>query len=1600
MRRRKILLMWLMIAVLLAGNLSFAAGSVRAETEEITVQYPFANLVNRPDNLQWHVAETNPENMRLTATSFQMINMADEPDTDGQYITINFYVPESRYYDVQMVYWKNTAGGAVDVAIDGSTVWERLDFYSPTDTKANPSTVQLAAGMKLSKGMHTLTFTAKETVQLPSNGKYYLYLYLQQFELIGKELVLELDTVEITAPKTNLDVGESVPLTIAAKLNDGTPVDVTDSVYVESLDPSVLAVSREDQGAFTVTAVADGSAVVRAEASYEGVTRHGELAFFVGEPVLQDMEASLYRTDLFVGDRRKVKVKGVWNTGEPADLTDAQISIASSDESVVRPAGGREIEVVGAGSAVLTVTVTAGDVTLSDTIDISAQEVASSKTRSTIYTEEKVAAARKNAAKYDWARTAMEGAVAEADKYVALGLEALWNLVTPQTLPRSYAVNQELGSPITGEELKKYGNYPWLADPIEQPWKLIDPSSGYVFPTNDFGAYYESGLDENGIFRPELADRSLLVNTLYPEKGPDWGVDDGFGWVDEEGNRWTFIAYYNHWKVWHGGEIAKAIQSLRDAYVFTGDPKYARAGIVLLDRIADVYPEMDISAYDPTVYLNSHGGTGQGKVIGSIWETGMVRHFISAYDAFFPAMDDPEVIAFLSEKARQYDLGVLKTSATGIKRNIEDGILRQIYPAVKRAQIRGNNGMHQATLAMAAVVFDTLPETKEWLDFNFQTGGLLSNPWRVTGGNISALLVNDVDRDGAGNEASPSYNIGWLAALEEVADILEGYDLVPSADLYQHPKFRKMYSYAIPLLLSDRYIPLIGDTGNAGGPANIWNQAQLVKAFEKYGDPIFAQAAYFMNGNRVDGIHSSIFTENPEQIATDIAAVIEEHGPLNLKSTNLTGYGFAALRDGVNERRFSGIGYNFSQLPVTEATAGYQLFANTNTIQFDAETEGHSIAFTFEVPRTDRYEIQLKPFRAPSYGIYDISIDGTVVKRLDFYGSSGANSRLELIADLELEEGEHTIRFEGVGKREAASNYKMGVIQLQLYDEEAKRVKEDPTKKDTMRDVWMYYGRNTGHGHKDTLNIGMHAFGLNLLPELGYPEFADNNPRRYEWENHTISHNTVLVDRSKQQNQTVGQPIRFHDGDMVKVIEVEAPKVYPQTDLYRRTTAMIRVDEENSYVVDFFRVFGGNEHHFSFHAADAVVTTEGLNLVDQPTGTYAGEDVEYGQRPADDSVPGTGYMGPGFHYLKNVQRDASPADQFSVDWNIKDTWDIYGEGNGALTDVHLRLTMLGELDEVALADGVPPQNKPGNPPSMRYLIAHRSGEHLKSTFTSVIEPYKGERLIAAIEEAAVTVNGESAPEDEVKAVKVTLANGRTDYIVSSIREDVRYNVDGVFEFQGGFGVYAVKHGRQVIGFESGTTVLTGTVADFTKDLSMENEIIVHLDGAEWEPADLIGNYIYIENDGERNASYRIQGAAPLEDGTVRLSIGDVTLIRSYADAADFSRGFIYDVAEGRAFRIPLAEEFVFVPSLASLQELLDRLIAEGQVSGPLAAQLPNFLREAIRQEERGQTSQAAHHLQKFLDALNLEPLRRYIAPQAKAMLQEEAEAVLQLLSSD
>jgi len=847
----------------------------------------------------------------------------------------------------------------------------------------------------------------------------------------------------------------------------------------------------------------------------------------------------------------------------------------------------------------------------------------SAKTGSTFFTPERVANARKNIERYAWAKDTKDTTVAAADKFADQSDDWLWNLPTPQAIPRGIEVNMTMGCPKCGKAIAKFGNYPWKVDVFAKPWKIECPSCGEIFPKNDFAKFYESGKDASGIFQYDKADRTLLFNTDHPDpKDPlhTYGVDDTMGWKDTQGNVYRMIGYYGHYGAWTSA--GGALSNMGYAYIYTGDPKYARKAALMLYRIAEFYPSMDYSYWAKLGFYNSDGGSGMGRIYGRIWESSLVSSLMQAYDAVYPGLTDPLLLADLSKRSGK------TITAADVKGLVENNLIRQVHDGIVNRQIEGNEGMYQNAMATAAVVLDEPKTSDEWLDWIFADGDVRHTG--KGGGNMVNIFKNKVDEDGMGDEASPGYNSGWRTLFRSLADILDNYPKYKNNRFVDNPKYKKMFEAPVRLTCANRFSPNIGDNRSTGGAglASVGG-SDLAYAYRTFKDPEFAQMACLLNGGTAKGLRGGIFDAEPEAIIPEIEAVAKKHGAYVLATDNMPSYGCAILRSG-----------------------------------------------------------------------------------------TGADARA----------------------------------------------------------LSLYYGRNTGHGHKDTLNIELFGLGLDLTPDLGYPEYATNWPSRYEWTSHTISHNTVTVDHIKQENNVRGKANFVVEGKGVSAAEVYANEPYPQASLYQRTVAMIDVSDKDFYIVDIFRVKGGKEHMYSLHGAEGEVETEGLNLVDQPKGTLAGENVE---PYADLGFASEGWAkSTGFQYLYDVRRDAHPSVQPSVTYKVVDTWHLLKEPK----DVRLRVNILSPPGEVILAHGDPPRNKPGNPKNLRYIILPNKAS--KSTFVSVLEPYVGARTISKIERK---------DDGDTVTITITTASGRVDTIVGALKP-IKRKIAGL-AFSGRFGVVSEENGR-------------------------------------------------------------------------------------------------------------------------------------------------------------------------------------------------------------
>ena len=1305
----------------------------------------------------------------------------------GEQLAFDLLIPVDGWYTAEVWSALESYGGVADVFIDDIYAGV-ADFDQGGNTTYSGhscmNTVYLTAGV------HSYRLVSAKT------GQWF----------IGKIVFTAADDprpmeIALSVPETVL-VGQTVEAEQTVKTADGhgdLRLKQVDSVpsytnysILTSSAPSVVAVSGS-----SLEAKKAGTAKItmQAEVNGETVTRTETVTVCEGSvaAVSAGAETASLKPDA-QGTKILVTLTGIDGAAletAPEGVTVSYESlhpdIADVDDDGTVTITGRE----GSAQILVTVEEKGRQLTCSAWVTVTA-----GKTAPTLFTYAERANAQENVLKYDWAWKQKTAAVREAD-FVLEHFDQFYDALIFSDLPHIYHVGTRTDPEMyfcryCKEDLsKKYSVYPWIVDPINNPWKITCPSCKRDFPSNDFGAYFESGLQENGRFDPEKADKSLLVNDLYPEMGPGWGVDDGFGYLT--GNVYPngakenhyYIAYYVHCVFYSLGNGAKYgltryMPSLIDAYLYTGDEKYGNAGAILIDRMADVYGEYD--------YTDWIGDWDKGLITHAVWEANTLQPILAkAADAFWPCMTNDEVVEYARSKAACKGLAPDEITPDQIRANVEDGILLVIKKTCENGQSYGNFGMHQSAMAYAAVALDRLPETEEMIDWIFRDGGLeeVDGETVITGGDLMDSLVNRVDRDGFGDEGSDAYNRLWYQNLMEVADALSGYTGVEGADLWKNPKFVSMFGCYTDLIVMGRASMISGEDGAIQDMGIMTQPEYLLQVFQATGNRDVARNLYFVNGNTTDGLHGDIFMKDPESgIRSAIQKIVDEEGPYVWNYSNmLCGHGMAILRNG----------------PQT-------LIRGKNEMEFS--------------------------------------------------------------------------------------------------------------------DYWMFFGVNGNtHGTLESLTLSVDAFGLVMTPNMGYPTVVnEQNPQRMQWIKHTISHNTVVVDDEIQSSFSPNAfPLHFDDSGMVKVMDAESPNAYPKTDIYRRTVISVQAEENVYYAVDLFRILGGREHVYSFHAATMIdPVTTGLSLDHQAMGTYAGPDIPYGDHTtnpySNDAALNTGS---GYSWLDDVYRDAEPETTFTVDWQIQDFRHNLTDASG----VHLKMHMLSEepVSEVALANGHPP-TRAENPEHVEFLLVRRSGEKgMDSLFTTVIEPYRYDPYIAATELVEVELlEGTETVTDRVAAVKVTLNDGREDYIVYATNTDCTYRVADLFDFSGAIGVCSYRDGKQVYAYGNEATVVsemiedarpavTGTVADFTEGLAETYTMTVKLDGST-AAENLTGRFIYVDNDRKQNGVYRIYGAE-VEGDTAVLDLHTQTLTRSYVDARDLDSGFIHNISVGDSFTIPLPSTF-------------------------------------------------------------------------------------------
>lgn len=504
-----------------------------------------------------------------------------------------------------------------------------------------------------------------------------------------------------------------------------------------------------------------------------------------------------------------------------------------------------------------------------------------------------------------WAHLAQQHVLESARSWLEAPDETLWGLMFGPTITRSWDVWSNGHCPSCRQDVPLYN---WIIDAWKTPWKVTCPHCHKAFPTNDFSAFYRSGLDAHFLFEPARADRSLLFNAEHPDASDplrSFGVDDGEGFV--QGNdRWRFIgAYlvYGQWKQM----VLGGIGNLAAAYLLTGDPAAARKAAILLNRVADLYPSFDFKTQawvEEVVRCDGYVSTWHD----ACEET---REMALAYDAVRPGiLADPSLAGFLDAMARRYHLPCPKDSPAAVCRNIENGIFRD---ALKNPhKIYSNYPRREIALSILQLVLgaeDALDEVHRVLD---------------------AVLEKAIAVDGVTGEKGLSgysaYVIQGLAVFLAQMERLQPGCLAEL--LRRHPKLRQTYRFHIDTWCLQKYYPLSGDCGwfaartedYAGVPLPRYRPDDVAgvtrytvlqpslhgflgKLHEITGDPAYAQVLFHANGGRVEGLPYDLFAGDPAEFRRRVGEIIAAHGPeIRLGNVVKDEWHLAILRAGRGEQ--------------------------------------------------------------------------------------------------------------------------------------------------------------------------------------------------------------------------------------------------------------------------------------------------------------------------------------------------------------------------------------------------------------------------------------------------------------------------------------------------------------------------------------------------------------------------------------------------------------------------------------------------------------------------------------------------------------------------
>eukprot|EP01132_Coremiostelium_polycephalum_P008622 gene8622-10612_t len=309
--------------------------------------------------------------------------------------------------------------------------------------------------------------------------------------------------------------------------------------------------------------------------------------------------------------------------------------------------------------------------------------------------------------------------------------------------------------------------------------------------------------------------------------------------------------------------------------------------------------------------------------------------------------------------------------------------------------------------------------------------------------------------------------------------------------------------------------------------------------------------------------------------------------------------------------------------------------------------------------------------------------------------------------------------------------------------------------------VRLHFGGSDGHEHGDCLNLGVWALGEEVLSEGGYSEFGNR-----DWVMSTPGHNTVVVDELNQRDrfdnhipltqydlahglnryfryQDYGHGNTFNAGNIklfhttfpnVKVVESEAIrsiKSQSQVSVYQRFLSTVRTTSPSFYLVDIFRVKGGNIHDWMLHG----------NLGQDYTTVFSG-------------ITPT----PVTTQLKRFNNYLNITSQFTMGQNPKVWKSTFTTSKTSLSTTHFSIP-----SSTLNVGRAPSMRRPGDATFLDIRTSHSSKE---TTFVAIHEPSNSTHTANILSVTPLTYTPNLS--GSIVSLQIQLSGNRMDYIAHTL----------------------------------------------------------------------------------------------------------------------------------------------------------------------------------------------------------------------------------------